>query len=517
MHHGLRYRYEPHSHNAEVFFAWLSESLPRCANPYLEVYVSPNDLGSINFGDLELGINDGRLRVILTYDNLCLEERLRSIRDHFPRVARDNRVTLATFQLLASELNAPSLTDFFSDPTIQIPFEYSLFIDQEQDLDCTLFEAELVNSKNTTFYFQPRAKPIGWFADRTYLLFPESGSTATATEPAPHNTAMFNALVLTLTGNCNVACRHCAPSCKPIKTKPTDVDFFKRVITEAAQVDEIKKECAFVGGEPTIYFPQLISLIGYAAEQGFAPSITTNGWWGKTDRQLKKYLSEMYAAGLRRMELSIDVFHQEFIDMMAVKNILNASREIGIGVVVRAVVSRSGNLANSTHGLTTSDLEGHLIASSPVLPIGRAAEVISTDDFYWSADNDGSCSKALNFTVRYDGVTTPCCVGTDFVPYLHIGNAKDISIQRIFQKYFYSFRLRRLTSQGPAAILQEIKGTDATIEAISSKTCVGMCHLCLDSMSSSRVQQAFDDANKEYLGRIALEATTQVRSSNQST
>ncbi len=98
-------------------------------------------------------------------------------------------------------------------------------------------------------------------------------------------------------------------------------------------------------------------------------------------------------------------------------------------------------------------LRGHLVASAPVIPIGRAAEVIPDEQNYKTNQLLGACHDALNFTVRYDGVATPCCVGTEFVSYLHLGNARSESVDLLVERFRNSFVLQNLVKLGPRALV----------------------------------------------------------------
>lgn len=428
-----------------------------------------------------------RVRLVVTSGSEPLENRLMAVLDNKGILAMIG-IHHLTLQIALSEFSR-----FEAMPVAKIIFaefgsvELTLILDEDRVIEGNLFQSDLINRQNVTIYVEPAIQDrcFGWFSDQTYLFYPEKKSSdacsTTCVKP------VFNALVLTSTENCNAACRHCAPACAPSKTLPIDVRFFSSVIRQAADIPAIKKEVAIVGGEPTIYPKELSQLLDVAQENGFTPSITTNGWWGQQRKKREQYFREFQRYGLRRMELSVDVFHQEFIPLRAIENILEDARHFGVSIITRSTVNRAHRLGDALRGLRVSVLEGHLIASSPLIPLGRAAELLPQSDNFKTANLAGSCRDALNFTVRHDGVTTPCCVGTEFVPFLHLGNARERPISVLVERFLSSFVLRNLTELGPMYLLRALP--THVSERFISHEYVGICHLCSIMSADVEVQR----------------------------
>jgi hypothetical protein len=409
-----------------------------------------------------------------------------------------------TLQLRASELLAfersacaKEILNLFGS------VEISIVVDDDFALGGDLFASDMLNERNTTIYFEPdvERERFGWFADQQHIM---PGTDIKVSELRRDDIdPLFNALVLTSTENCNAACRHCAPSCAPVKSKPIDVNFFASIIRQASQNPYIKRDVAFVGGEPTIYLKELTHLFKVSNECGVTPSITTNGWWGRDQNKRTQYMEAFRRGGLRRMELSVDVFHQEFVPMSAIIGILKDARKYEISIIIRATINRVDNLSKALTGIPISLLKGHLVASSPVIPIGRAAEVIADEHNYKTNQLLGACHDALNFTVRYDGVATPCCVGTEFVPYLHLGNARQEPVALLVERFRSSFVLQNLVRLGPRYLVSILP--DELRSKYENREFVGICHLCLSMFADDEIQQHFRKLESNVITNVVAE------------
>jgi hypothetical protein len=473
---------------SETVLCWLSRTLPSLRHRYIELYVESGSLSGLQRELGDLRPLKARIRLILTIDGTPLEDRLSALLANEVAL-RDIGVQHLTLQVAASELGRFETAPLAEDVVRGFgAVELSLVVDQNLVVGGDLFQSDLVNSRNITIYVEPTspASGLGWFAEQRYVRYPE----APLSHPAPAVAKpVFNALVLTVTGVCNASCRHCAPSCEPTKSDRPDVAFFASVLRQASQVAHIKKDVAFVGGEPTLFPAELWQLLGIAHDCGFSPSITTNGWWGRNESRRSAFMEKFIQLGLRRIELSVDAFHQEFIPMKAIQAVLRECRTSGVSAIVRSSVNRNNRLGDALRGLDLHLLEGHLIASSPVIPIGRAAAVLAVEDNFALPTVAGSCRDALNLTVRYDGVTTPCCVGTELVPSLHLGNARQTPVALLVERFMSSFVLKNLTELGPSCLLAMLPQNVTKRFATSSGGHVGICHLCLRMAADKELQQ----------------------------
>ena len=134
----------------------------------------------------------------------------------------------------------------------------------------------------------------------------------------------YHSLVLIPSDHCNISCRHCAPECGPSERHPWDVALLERCIAEAARIPNLRKNIHFAGGEPFLYFPQMLALAQCGKQHGFTCSVVTNGFWGVNETRADSMLASLVqSGGLRRVELSVDHFHLEFIPAKTLRRSLD--------------------------------------------------------------------------------------------------------------------------------------------------------------------------------------------------
>jgi hypothetical protein len=71
------------------------------------------------------------------------------------------------------------------------------------------------------------------------------------------------------------------------------------------------------GGEPFGNWPLLIEVARLAAAEGLAPleKVETNAFWATDDRLIRDRLAALDAAGMRKLTISADPYHQQFVPM----------------------------------------------------------------------------------------------------------------------------------------------------------------------------------------------------------
>lgn len=117
-------------------------------------------------------------------------------------------------------------------------------------------------------------------------------------------------LVLRITDKCNATCKHCLYSDSPSG---------KLIMSELDIENYINKckpsQCViFSGGEASLYFKRVIHGIKYAKNLNISTWLNTNAYWGRDKVFSDFFSSELKKAGLDRVNVSIDAFHQEFIN-----------------------------------------------------------------------------------------------------------------------------------------------------------------------------------------------------------
>lgn len=138
-------------------------------------------------------------------------------------------------------------------------------------------------------------------------------------------------LCVMLTIGCNFTCAHCSVGSGPGKL---DIRFSRHELLQLiSQADEIGVgRVCFTGGEPTVFWEDLMVAISWAYECGMDITLRTNGWWAKskTRVQIKRIIEVMQNAGLSNLGLSFDKYHAEFITYPSIHTILSVAEELGL-------------------------------------------------------------------------------------------------------------------------------------------------------------------------------------------
>ena len=162
-----------------------------------------------------------------------------------------------------------------------------------------------------------------------------------------------------LTRRCNAQCRHCGAwpaSREPGSKSEADSDFtttdlhdFIDQIAETPAIEAV----GLTGGEVFIVRELLYYAVERLREKRIPYTVVTNAFWAKTLETAKEVLSDF--KDTIGIGLSADTFHNEFIPFAKVKGVIEAARQIGIGVfpwVSEFIDDLSRLDAAGTHTLT---------------------------------------------------------------------------------------------------------------------------------------------------------------------
>ncbi|MFC1715827.1 radical SAM protein [Candidatus Poribacteria bacterium] len=117
---------------------------------------------------------------------------------------------------------------------------------------------------------------------------------------------------LIFTYRCTIACRHCLFKCSPQQpdvcmTLEDGVEFLR-------QLHATDRAVHIAGGEPMMYYQQMLAVCQVANEEGRAPHFfeTNASWCTNDDVTLRRY-EELKKAGLSGVYISADAYHQQFV------------------------------------------------------------------------------------------------------------------------------------------------------------------------------------------------------------
>lgn len=301
-------------------------------------------------------------------------------------------------------------------------------------------------------------------------------------------------LGILLWNTCNARCSHCAVNSGPAeKCVMTDEQIFELI--DGTFYDCSQPSIGLSGGEAFVYFDRLCTIIQYATDKGALVSVNTNGFWGTTVDRAVEMVKRVKACGLVHMVVSIDEFHQEYVPVERVLNVVRACKRVHLEVEVQCVATkRSRRLADifSEHGDTLLNITCREI---PCHPVGRASvEIEEKDLFLNDTVPEGLCPSAILSISAY-GKVIPCCNTAGHLPSLEIGTIEE-SLPELNEKFLRDPLMGMLRLKGPKALWE------AAVEAGYVRPDGGyidQCHLCHDLFKNTEVAEALREAAPKLL------------------
>ena len=188
-----------------------------------------------------------------------------------------------------------------------------------------------------------------------------------------------------MTFSCPSKCKHCA-----YKAGPEVTGLMKEAegwLKELVGIQPLQSVLVH-GGEPFIYYSQLLSFIKRAKEWEIPRRyIITNGYWAETETIAKKKLEELMKAGLTHITFSVDAFHQEYISFTLVETGIKVATSLNFEkIFVDSYLLDQSNPDNAYDSITRK-LIGKLsvfenkveFSSHPLHFWGRAVDVLARE------------------------------------------------------------------------------------------------------------------------------------------
>lgn len=295
----------------------------------------------------------------------------------------------------------------------------------------------------------------------------------------------ISGLGLHLTDRCNARCQHCAYHCGPRAKGVMGIGEACGYLHDVAG-PSLELVC-ISGGEPLLY-PDVVTDIVRKASIMRVPGIWifTNASWAVNSRAAERKLGRLKEAGMTRVCLSADGFHQPFIPVERVCYAITAARDLGLQIVLDSRYLGSPHLDNPTNRITRQvlrdlgDLKGIETWQGQPLYTGRGADTLLGQLTSIKEIPKGECpgpwaggtwENPVGVDVDLYGEVTLC-------PGLSVGNAKKRPLTRILADYAPEGHpiIRELVTEGPRGLAEMAKRRGYVPRA----SYVSECHLCYD-------------------------------------
>jgi len=293
---------------------------------------------------------------------------------------------------------------------------------------------------------------------------------------------LWSSMGLLLTYKCSAACAFCYYKCNPQKAGLISIE---NAIAAWKGLKTISGESAKIhitGGEPFLYWEHLVKLLETAANLGLGPvdMVETNGSWADNKADITDKLKFLDSHNVKKLKISYDPFHAEFVDYNKVKLLYETACQIlgsqRVPVRWQEYIQKDLSIKDLSEEEKTA-LFINSVKEHPCRFTGRAADkiaqVLADKEVEKIAEN--SCQNAFLGAKGihidpYGNIFSGTCSG------IIIGNINEKPLEQIWQDFNPTKEdgINVLFNSGPAGLLEK-----ATKQGYKkSRLYVGKCHLC---------------------------------------
>ena len=290
----------------------------------------------------------------------------------------------------------------------------------------------------------------------------------------------FRGVGLTYTLTCPLACRDCMVESSPKAQGKMDP------LVARGYIDAISRHCdvvGFTGGEPMLYYNEILPLIRHAKSLGMGVTMVTGAGWVRTGKEeiARERVRGLKEAGLDILFISWDAYHEEWCAPEQPLLLIKLAQEAGLPFEVRGVLPATGAAPQIEQKLTQI---GVPYETRTVVRLGAAAH-LPDSHFEMSPDPEpGRCLVVTLPSIDPSGWVYTCCGPSHNAARsspLVLGNAFDESLDSILGRAENDPILEAIHMVGPYALFQLLR-KDARVGDLVPvrERYTSMCETCLD-------------------------------------
>ncbi|MGA2173026.1 MAG: radical SAM protein [Sedimentisphaerales bacterium] len=134
---------------------------------------------------------------------------------------------------------------------------------------------------------------------------------------------------LLLTYKCSASCEFCYYNCSPGQGGLMPVEMAVNTWRSLKELAGDNAKVHITGGEPFLYWDRLVEILQEAGKSNLGPvdMIETNGFWALDEKIIAERLRILDGLGMRRLKISCDPFHQEYVDIEPVRRLAQIAKE----------------------------------------------------------------------------------------------------------------------------------------------------------------------------------------------
>lgn len=233
---------------------------------------------------------------------------------------------------------------------------------------------------------------------------------------------------ISLTNKCTAKCSICCLNSTPESDEVINLEIVERYILSTKNITQIKA-IGFSGGEVFLEYDKLKYLMQVASSVGKVSTIITNCLWATSYDIACEKVKELKECGLSNLGISYDEFHSKYIEIIKIKNVIRAAKDLGIPIEVQVVMTKNSNQEILLSKLG-EDVAGLKLSFLPCFPAGRAKDNIKDEEYVRSFSSAHRyCAKSGIFDVDVKGNIWPCCSVSVQETILKLGNIKELDVK----------------------------------------------------------------------------------------
>jgi hypothetical protein len=312
-------------------------------------------------------------------------------------------------------------------------------------------------------------------------------------EPAVVLPACEDTLVLVYGMACPLKCDFCCHPVEEYGPVKMTVDEAIDWIGQAAHVASVKR-VVFTGGEPFLYYRDLLAILEATQHVGLPVRIVTAAHWATDVEKAMALLRPLKERGLAELSVSTDPSHQAFVPRAYAEYAIQAAQKLGLICEIAAVFWHPGQNLNAV--VTIPDGVGQVVHLA--VPIGRGKHrAVSPAEYGIEPSRFGACGRPRQFdvTIYPDGNVYPCCSGGfNIQAKLSFGNLGQEPLSVIIDRIHHDRYVRVLFSLGltPIYELARQKFPELLAELPDPSPYVSICQLCARIHSDTGVLAKLD-------------------------
>lgn len=285
----------------------------------------------------------------------------------------------------------------------------------------------------------------------------------------------FGAVCVLLTRKCNANCDICCQGCSSSINEKVDVKKTIEVISKLKEKENINT-VGITGGEPFLYFEDLIYIMKESKKLSMNITFTSNGFWGKNYNDAFEKLKILKDIGVEFFTLSVDSYHKQYVPYSSIRNIVLIAKEFDMKVIINSVSTKKGGRLKEVLAEIEDVLLGCTLLEIPCVPSGHAAERIDMDDLlYMDKMPEGICKLMNILTIMPNGDVYPCCSEAGQTKALYMGNIHKNTVEEILSNFYSNIICHDIAFKGPKYIMDEYLKEE---KAGMRNRYVSMCDLC---------------------------------------